>query len=376
MDRIDLHKKKKAVDRKAQPKPQKTVDRIDRSYKKYRALTFGAAGLTALGVCGYKILSARRQASKEAELEALQAKKEAEELMKLTRRRKILLILGACCLVVFCFSGYKIVSELWQSHVEAQAFEDLTDLFGPDYTPVTIPPTQPSATNPSASGPAQPGVDPTEPPGSAGPAPTEPIVYRFSKYDDLYERNNDLFGWISIDGTKINYPVMFTPNDPEYYLRRGFDKKRANAGTPFLDYRCYDGCGNYLVYGHRMNNGSMFRALLDYEKKSFWQAHPIIHFDTVEEPADYEIIAAFYSRVYAVNEENVFRYYNYTDLTNEDTFNEFMSQVYASARYSTGVTAQYGDQLLTLSTCSYHVENGRFVVVAKRIQTESTAPKA
>lgn len=312
--------------------------------------------------------------------------------MKPSVKRKICLVLGLVCLVVFCVSAYKVVSQLVQDRREAKDFQDLTAMFGPEYTPVPVPPTAP-ATPTTPAGPSGGGTPsgPDAPPDTSGagmpdetggtqdvtPPDTEPqeqVVYKFSKYDALYAQNNDLFGWISIDDTVVNYPVMHTPDDPQYYLRRNFEKKRATSGCPFLAGECYKDCGNYIVYGHRMNNGSMFRTLLSYDKKSFWEQHPIIHFDTVEEPADYQIIAAFYSRVYKVNEEGVFRYYNYTELTDEETFNEFMSQVYDAALYDTGLTAEFGDQLLTLSTCSYHVDNGRFVVVAKRITDRSDSP--
>ena len=185
-------------------------------------------------------------------------------------------------------------------------------------------------------------------------------------YAALYAENPDLFGWVQIDGTKLDYPVMHTPDDPEFYLQRAFDRSASGSGVPFLDGSCTEGGGNYLIYGHNMRSGTMFATLLSYAQPDFYEAHPVIRFDTLFEEGTYEIMAAFYSNVYDSNDQNVFRYYQYTDLRNPDRFQEYVSQAAAAALYDTGVTAQYGDQLLTLTTCSYHTDNGRFVVVARR----------
>lgn len=159
---------------------------------------------------------------------------------------------------------------------------------------------------------------------------------------------------------------MFTPNDPEYYLRRAFDKTNSESGTPFVDGACYEDGGIYLVYGHNMKNGTMFAELTKYADEKFRNEHPIIHFDTLYERGQYEVIAAFYSKVYRIGEQG-FCYYQYTDLAAPVTFHEYMDQVTAAALYDTGTTAEYGDQLLMLSTCDYGADNGRFVVVAKRV---------
>lgn len=159
---------------------------------------------------------------------------------------------------------------------------------------------------------------------------------------------------------------MYTPNDPEYYLRRAFDKSDSESGTPFVDASCYDKGGIYLVYGHNMKNGTMFGELTKYADEKYRNEHPIIHFDTIYERGQFEVIAAFYSKVFTGDEQG-FCYYQYTDLAAPAVFIKYIEQVKAAALYDTGATAEYGDQLLTLSTCDYHEENGRFVVVAKRV---------
>lgn len=188
-----------------------------------------------------------------------------------------------------------------------------------------------------------------------------------SPYAALKEQNSDFFGWISIEGTKLNYPVMHTPEDEEYYLRRDFDREPSQSGVPFLAADCCEGCGNYLIYGHNMKDGSMFASLLDYADPKYWEERPVICFDTLEEIGEYEVLAAFYSQAYQQEAEGVFRYYQYPDLSDPDRFGEYVQQVQSAALYDTGIRAESGDQLLTLSTCSYHTKNGRFVVVARKV---------
>lgn len=187
-----------------------------------------------------------------------------------------------------------------------------------------------------------------------------------SPYAALKERNPDFFGWLSIEGTELNYPVMHTPEDPEYYLRRDFDGKKSQSGVPFLSAPCYEGCGNYLIYGHNMKNGSMFASLLSYADIEYWRQHPTIQFDTLDASDEYEVAAAFYSEAYPQDAVGVFRFYQYTDVSDRAVFGEYMDQVRRAALYETGVSAEYGDQFITLTTCSYHTKNGRFVVVARK----------
>ena len=187
-----------------------------------------------------------------------------------------------------------------------------------------------------------------------------------SPYTALKKENSDFFGWVKIVGTKVDYPVMYTPQDPEYYLHRAFDKSDSISGVPFLDKNYTEGGNHYLLYGHNMKNGTMFQNLLNYAEPEFWKEHPTINFDTLQGNGIYTVIGAFYSRVYYQDETNVFRFYDYPDLRDPALFSEYTENVAASSLYDTGETAEYGDTLLTLVTCSYHTENGRFVVVARK----------
>lgn len=186
------------------------------------------------------------------------------------------------------------------------------------------------------------------------------------RYYDLYQKNSDFIGWLQIDGTKLNYPVMFTPEEPEYYLHRSFDRETSVSGVPFIGEGSFPDSSNIMIYGHNMKNGTMFATLMKYAKEEFWREHPVIQFDSLYEEVMYEIIGAFYSKEYTQEETGVFKYYQYLDLSTPDAFDEYYEKVKRVSLYDTGIEAEFGEQLLTLSTCSYHVKDGRFVVVARK----------
>ena len=250
-------------------------------------------------------------------------------------KNKTLIVICALSGLLFLFACYKVTDALITTAKEKQAFDELA------------------------------GIVEKESPKDEN---TEPVKTILPEYAALYEQNRDIFGWLSIDGTTINYPVMHTPDDPQYYLNRAFDKSDATGGTPFLDGNCNEDGGIYIIYGHHMSNGTMFASLPDYADEDFWQEHKTIRFDTLYEHGEYEVMAAFLSKIYAP-ENKGFRYYEYTDLKSEVQFNSYMEQVKESALYDTGVTAEYGDTLLVLSTCNYHTTDGRFVVVARKMES-------
>ncbi len=187
-----------------------------------------------------------------------------------------------------------------------------------------------------------------------------------SKYQELFNRNNEMAGWVSIDGTNINYPVMYTPDNPDFYLKRNFEKEYSDYGVPYIAEHCdpFEPSDNVIIYGHHMKNGTMFTGLMDYESEKFYDNHKIIHFDTLTRTADYEIVAVFKTTVY---DDTGFKYYLFANAETEEDFQEYVDGCKALSLYDTGVTAEYGDKLLTLSTCEYSRANGRLVVVAKKI---------
>lgn len=193
------------------------------------------------------------------------------------------------------------------------------------------------------------------------------------RYTGLYKKNPDIIGWLTIEDTHINYPIMQTRDDSQFYLRRNFDKEYSISGVPFMDAASdiFIPTCNWLIYGHNMKDGTMFHDLLNYAQEDFYQEHKTIRFDTIykEGQAEYEIIAAFYSQIYP-EDEKVFKYYNCAGITTEEQFDDYLEGVKSLSEYDTGIDAEYGDQLITLSTCSYHVPDklGRFAVVAKRLK--------
>ncbi len=195
------------------------------------------------------------------------------------------------------------------------------------------------------------------------PADSRPPV--MEKYEALYEKNHDLTGWLFIEGTNIDYPVMQREDD-EYYLHHDFYGNDSKYGCLYVrDTADVITPGtNFIIYGHNMKDGSMFGDLDLYQKESFWREHPTICFDTLYEERTYEVIAVFPSRVYH-SDEAAFKYYQFYNADTQEEFDYFYENIKNLSLYDTGVTAGFGDTFLTLSTCAYHTEDGRFVVVAK-----------
>ncbi len=197
---------------------------------------------------------------------------------------------------------------------------------------------------------------------------TKELAKAAERGEDLFQKNSDTIFWLNIEGTDINYPVMYTPNDPEYYLHRDFDKEYSYSGLPFLDSRCdVDKSSNLIIYGHNMKNSTMFSQLLKYEDYDFWKEHRYINIKMPDGERKYEIIAAFKSKIQAENSTD-FRYYSFTDAADSSEYDEYMQNIRSLALYDTGISSEYGIQLMTLSTCSYHTDDGRFAVVAKRVE--------
>lgn len=187
------------------------------------------------------------------------------------------------------------------------------------------------------------------------------------EYQTLYNKNKSLIGWLKIDDTNIDYPVMQTVNN-EYYLDHNYNQEYDKNGSLFLDKDCdvVHRNTNLIIYGHHMKSGKMFGGLNKYSSEDYCRKHSTIRFDTIYEKGTYEVMYVFRSRIYN-EDEIVFKYYQFLDAASEKEFNSNMQEMAALSLYDTGVTAAYGDELLTLSTCDSSEEDGRFVVVAKRV---------
>ena len=180
--------------------------------------------------------------------------------------------------------------------------------------------------------------------------------------------NSDVVGWIEIDNTSINYPILQC-NDNQYYLNHTYKGEESTYGSIFLKSNCdiYNKNSNLIIYGHNMKDGQMFNQIIKYEDKEYYNQHKIIKIATEQEQFEYEIISVFKSRVFYQDEKNVFRFYNYVNFENEKTYNEFIDLCKKIQLYDTGIEAKYGEQLVTLITCEYSQDNGRMVVVARKI---------
>ena len=198
---------------------------------------------------------------------------------------------------------------------------------------------------------------------------TETKTERILQLEELKKQNNDIVGWIEIENTIINYPVLQC-EDNSFYMTHNYKKEYSAEGSIFLDkdYNWELPSSNLLLYGHNNKNKTMFAELLNYKEESYYKEHPTIRFTTLAEDKTYEIIAVFKSRVYYKSEKDVFRYYYFINAENEEEYNNYINESKKASLYDTGKTATYGDQLLTLSTCEYSQEDGRFVVVAKKVQ--------
>ena len=211
-------------------------------------------------------------------------------------------------------------------------------------------------------------VEPTEKTDGIQAEKAEEVDSVKISYQRLFAANEDMIGWLKIPGTEIDYPVMQTMEDEEYYLHRNFFKEKDNNGTLILDTDSdiTKTSNNLIIHGHNMKSGAMFAGLVDYEEEEFLKEHRQIEFHTRAEERKYEVIAVFRSKVYTP-EDKVFKYYQFFEAENQDEFDDFYNNIKKMSIYDTGVTAQYGDEFITLSTCVYHTTNGRLVVVGKRI---------
>ncbi len=190
---------------------------------------------------------------------------------------------------------------------------------------------------------------------------------QITKLNNLHLQNNDLVGWINIEKTNINYPIMYTKDN--FYLHKDFYKHDFKAGSLFIDKNnnLNPRDINLIIHGHSMKDGSMFHDLLLYKEYPFYLEHKTFTIYTLTEVQTYQVIATIVSKVYA-SSDNVFKYYQSYNIQNEEEYNNYILNIKKLALYNTNVTANYPEQLLTLSTCEYSTTDGRLAVIAKRIK--------
>ncbi len=191
----------------------------------------------------------------------------------------------------------------------------------------------------------------------------------YSNFDlkSLKIKNEDTEGWIKIDGTRINYPVM---QNGDFYLHNNFYKKYSISGTPYLASYCnVNSSDNFIIYGHHMSNGSMFAGLDIYKTYNGYKNHKYIKFFTLIDDKtienQYEVVGAYKVQP---NIEVANILYGTTKFRNVEEFNKYKNVLKNKSLYDTGANLNYGDKFITLSTCEYSQKNGRLVVVGKLIE--------
>lgn len=186
------------------------------------------------------------------------------------------------------------------------------------------------------------------------------------EYEALYAENPDTIGWLKIDGTGIDNVVMYAPNEIDKYLHTDFYGNYAYRGCLFVDEYCdILSSDNLIIYGHNMKDNSMFGSLMYYVSEDFYKQHKLISFDTIYEKQTYEIVAAIKTELVPDGDDS-FKYYEYTGSGDEASFNEYVKFIKENKLYDTDAELSPGDKILTLSTCAYHTEDGRFIVVARK----------
>jgi sortase B len=261
-------------------------------------------------------------------------------------KRIVLIIIAVICAIVFAVCAYLLVDYFLESHRSEKAFNGLR---GPD------------AGNEDQDAPS---VD----------AGTYKLRQQWLL--KLKEENGDLVGWLTIEGTKVDYPVMQTPDDQDFYLHRDFEKQYSSAGTLFASDISRIGTDTdtdtdapsdvITIYGHMMKAGTMFGGLKKYTDASYRESHRMIRFDTLTEERTYEIVCVYKTAV-GTGLESEFKYYNYADFEDEAAYDQYIGQSISRQFYSTGVETAFGDEFIQLSTCEYSQANGRLVILARRV---------
>ena len=243
----------------------------------------------------------------------------------------IVIVILSATTVISCIM---IANTLMRSNAEIEDFESLSALIQTQTDKPTAE-TQNSDSEPTETGP-------------------EPIFTR--NLNPLYEKNSDCIGWICIPNTAVDYPVMHTPQDPQKYLRKNFDCEYSSSGVPFLQGNDTLDSDNLIIYGHNMKNGTMFSDITKYREKSFCIEHPSIEFETGQGLKVYTVFAV-------VQVKNTDDWYGFTISADEADYQDKIAMIEESALYTTDIDPQYGQQLLTLSTCYGNSKSDRLIVI-------------
>lgn len=306
----------------------------------------------------------------------IEEKKAQENLKKKNKKQvKKYRFAGVVCVLtaVVCFGYFAYTDYLEeQSELEMKRLQDMQNMTGHYIEEEGYMEQPEDATDDTPEVKADQAADIPEKEASKKPQKLPDIL---PEYEEIYAENEDLVGWLEIDGTSVNYPVLQSDSEEnsQFYLTHSFAKKKDKNGSLFMDYRndFLNRDTNIIIYGHNMKSGAMFGVLKKYLDKGYLEKHAKIRFDTIYEHGAYEVIGAFLSEV-SYQDEYTFRYYNFLNAENESEFEAFRVNVMQLDALKKGtLDAKYGDQLLTLSTCSSYTDEGRMFIIAKRIDKTS-----
>jgi len=266
-------------------------------------------------------------------------------------KKSLYIVAVVVLLIVFGVSAFQVGSYFLEGKQQEEKFEELSNVVqaAQEAAKETTEATEATENNNEETVPTTQG-EPVMQPG----------------YAELHEMNPDMVGWIKIDGTKLDYPVMHTPNNRDFYLDHDFEGNASARGCIYMREECdiFRPTDNITLYGHNMKDGSMFATLNSYVNKETWENNSLIFFDNLYEAHVYQIFAVFTTTA-SVGEG--FPYHQMEDAADEAEFNNFIQTCKRLQLYETGITPVYGDKIICLSTCEYSQENGRLVVAAVRI---------
>ncbi|MBR5558827.1 MAG: class B sortase [Oscillospiraceae bacterium] len=197
----------------------------------------------------------------------------------------------------------------------------------------------------------------------SAPAPEAELPKRQPVHDiaQLQELNSDTLCWLTIPDTRVDYPVMHTPQEPQKYLRLSFEHEYAISGVPFLQENCTLDSQNLVIYGHNMKNGTMFSDITLYADRAYCADHSLVLLETTSGVREYSVYAA------ACVKSNDPWYY-FESASNPDQFYEKLEDISAKALYLGNNTPEYGQQLLTISTCYGANDDDRILIIAVQNQ--------
>ncbi len=264
-------------------------------------------------------------------------------MSKFYKNKKVRIVLIILLVTIFCASSYYLFSNLREQKKEQKEFEELENIIEvkeeTTIEDITIENEEENERN--------------------------NVIYYSIDLSSLKSKNDDLVAWVKIDGTNINYPVM---QNGQYYLKRNFYKNYSSLGTPFLADYCNLKTSDCLtIYGHHIKSGLMFADLEKYKSFDFYNNHKYITLYTLENEETkkniYEICFAFKTTA----NDNGFKYYSYNYFLDFEDYNSYINSCKHIELYNTGVETNYGDKFIQLSTCEYSQENGRMVIVARKV---------